>query len=88
MFQQIEIIMAVRSQHARQSKNYIIENINGMWYYITKSTYQSKSLIYHAKKKLANGTLNAPQEIKNIAKTILVTCEGGGVYNFEVLTKK
>lgn len=80
--------MAVRSQHSRQSKNYIIEVINGTTYYIEPNTYVSKSVIYQAKNKIINGKIQIPQEIINIASAVLVVCNGNGNYQFSILTRK
>jgi hypothetical protein len=64
------------------SKNYIIENINSVQYYIEPATYVSKSTIYQAKQKLFNGSISAPIELLNSCKTILVVCEGNGKFKF------
>lgn len=74
--------MAVRNQHSRQSKNYIIEKIDGIIYYIEPNIYQSKSLVYSAKKKLQSGKLEVPSELKDTGKAILAICNGGGDYQF------
>lgn len=75
--------MAVRNQHSRQSKNYIIENIEGIYYYIVPDTGLSKSLIYQAKRKIQYGKLEIPQELKKTGKTVLVICKGKGEYKFD-----
>ena len=77
--------MAVRNQHVRQSKNYIIETINGVRYYIMPETYASKSLIYDAKRKIANGKLEIPNSLKESGKTILVICKGNNLYSFDIV---
>ena len=74
--------MAVRNQKSRQSKNYIIEKIDGVIYYIEPNIYQSKRLVYSAKKKLQSGKLVIPSELKDTGKTVLVICNGGGAYQF------
>ena len=77
--------MAIRNQHSRQSRNYIIETINGVQFYIQAATYQSKSLIYQAKNKIENGKLNIPNDLINSGKTILIICEGKGNYQFSLI---
>ena len=74
--------MGLRSQRPRISKNYIIENINGVQYFIEPATYVSKNVIYQAKKKLSKGLISAPIELLISCKTILVVCEGNGKFNF------
>lgn len=77
--------MAVRKQHSRQSKNYIIENINGVMYYIEPETYVSKSVIYTAKKNIISNNLVIPIELLNTGRPILVICKGKGKYNFSII---
>ena len=75
--------MAVRNQHSRQSKNYIIEKIAGDYFYIQPYAGLSKGLIYQAKRKIQDGKLEIPQELKETGKTILVICKGKGEYKFD-----
>ena len=77
--------MAVRNQHARTSKNYIIERINGVQYYIQPETYVSKSAVYRAKNKLISGKIKAPQELIDTNKTIFVLCQGCGEHQFSLI---
>lgn len=77
--------MAVRNQHSRQSKNYIIETINGNLFYIQPARYQSKSLIYQAKNKIKIGKLNIPSNLLNSGRAILVICYGKGLYEISLL---
>jgi len=77
--------MSVRNQHARQTKNYIIEVINGVTYYIEPDTYKSKSLIYQAKNKINNGKLVIDEELVNSGKPILVICQGNGNFKTSLI---
>ena len=70
---------------ARHSKNYIIEMINGIHFYIEPATSQSKSLIYQAKNKIKNGKLNIPTDLINSGKTIMIICEGKANYKFSLI---
>jgi hypothetical protein len=77
--------MAVRNQHSRQSRNYIIETIGGVRYYIEPDTFQPKSLVYAAKKAIVLGRVKAPIELIETGKTIGVICLGKGNYKFETV---
>ncbi len=77
--------MAIRNQHSRQSKNYIIETIHGVQFYITMATCQPKYLIYQAKNKIENNKLNIPNDLINSGKTILIVCQGKNNYEFTLI---
>jgi len=79
--------MAVRNQNknSRKSSSYKIITHNDIRYYLQVGDYQVKNVIYTANKNILNGKLIAPKEMIKTGKTILVTCNGKGNYEFETL---
>lgn len=80
--------MAVRNQNSRQSRNHTIAEINGVNYYIQLGSFQTKDVVYTAKKRLIDGKISAPKEMIKSSRTILVMCNGGNNYEFSTLIKK
>jgi hypothetical protein len=77
--------MAIRKQHSRQSKRYLIEKIDGVQYYIEPDTYISKSVIYQTRNKIKSKKLDLPLNLLQSKKTILVVCLGKGKYKFSTI---